>query len=184
MRLDYLAFLLTQVICLLCRAHQDLSYYLIVQEYPITYPAKSQGDTPQALCDIGHLFARLILLQRLIRQAHNLLLYFFVYGKYNIDKPKSQVLTRRVACDMHHRSRKKVIHMTHITLLNHAQVIHMTCITIPFVRYVRFVPLNLSHPPVILTSIKKVKKVLTKKGIQNEFTIRKQKLLRELLTNP
>jgi effector-binding domain-containing protein len=54
----------------------------------------------------------------------------------------------------------------HITPPFHAQVIHMTCITIPFVRYVRFVPLNLSDPPAILTSIKKVKKVLTKKGIQ------------------
>ena len=79
---------------------------------------------------------------------------------------KSQDDTPSILCDVRHTPRKKVIHMMHITPLFHAQVIHMTCITIPFVRYVRFVPLNLSHPPVILTSIKKVKKVLTKKGIQ------------------
>ena len=79
---------------------------------------------------------------------------------------KSQDDTPCPACDVRHTPRKKVIHMMHITPPFHAQVIHMTCITIPFVRYVRFVPLNLSDPPVILTSIKKVKKVLTKKGIQ------------------
>jgi hypothetical protein len=79
---------------------------------------------------------------------------------------KSQDDTPCPGCDVRHTPRKKVIHMMHITPPFHAQVIHMTCITIPFVRYVRFVPLNLSHPPVILTSIKKVKKVLTKKGIQ------------------
>jgi hypothetical protein len=70
---------------------------------------------------------------------------------------KSQDDTPYLACDVPHTPRKKVIHMMHITPPFHAQVIHMTCITIPFVRYVRFVPLNLSHPPVILTSIKKVK---------------------------
>ena len=70
---------------------------------------------------------------------------------------KSQDDTPCPGCDVRHTPRKKVIHMMHITPPFHAQVIHMTCITIPFVRYVRFVPLNLSHPPVILTSIKKVK---------------------------
>jgi hypothetical protein len=71
---------------------------------------------------------------------------------------KSQDDTPYLVCDVPHTPRKKVIHMTYITPLFHAQVIHMTCITIPFVRYVRFVPLNLSHPPVILTSIRKVDK--------------------------
>ncbi len=52
---------------------------------------------------------------------------------------------------------EKVIHMMYITPLSYAQVIHMTYITIPFVPYVRFVPLNMSDPPAILLGIKKVK---------------------------
>jgi hypothetical protein len=47
--------------------------------------------------------------------------------------------------------------MMYITPLSYAQVIHMTYITIPFVPYVRFVPLNMSDPPAILLGIKKVK---------------------------
>jgi len=43
--------------------------------------------------------------------------------------------------------------MIHITLRIYAQVIHMTYITIPFIPNVRFVPLKMSDPPVILLYI-------------------------------
>lgn len=56
------------------------------------------------------------------------------------------------------RGYPQVIHVIHITPLFHAQVIHVMYLTIPFVRNVRFVPLKMSDPPVILTSIKKVRK--------------------------
>jgi hypothetical protein len=45
-------------------------------------------------------------------------------------------------------------------------MMYVTCVLHHNVPNVRFAPLNLSDPPAILTSIKKVKKVLTKKGIQ------------------
>ena len=64
---------------------------------------------------------------------------------------KSQADTPYLACDVRHTLRKKVIHIMHITPPFHAQVIHMTCITMPFVRYVRFVPLYLSDPPAKIT---------------------------------
>jgi hypothetical protein len=47
--------------------------------------------------------------------------------------------------------------MVQITPHIYAQVIHMMYLTVYYVPYVRFVPPNMSDPPVILTSIKKVK---------------------------
>ena len=65
---------------------------------------------------------------------------------------KSQVLARRVACDVRHtRASKKVIHMMHITPLNHAQVIHMTYLTVANVRFVHILASRMSDPPAILT---------------------------------
>ena len=58
----------------------------------------------------------------------------------NIKISKSQVDTPYIECDLHHSEPGQiVIHMTHITPLKHAQVIHMTYLTVAYVPYVRFV---------------------------------------------
>ena len=63
---------------------------------------------------------------------------------------KSQDDTPSILCDVRHTPRKKVIHRL-------IHMMHVTCVLHHNVPNVRFVPLNLSDPPAILTSIKKVK---------------------------
>ena len=76
--------------------------------------------------------------------------FIFLYGNTIRDKSKSQVLMRRVACELYH------IHKRYKSDIGSGA--HVVYLTVAYVRYVRFVYPKMSVVDVRLISIKKVEK--------------------------